>query len=186
MKKIITLVLLLLSCTIQAEAWAESDATQLTATCIACHGKQGISGNTLWPNLAGQQVDYLIKEMTAFRDGKRVDPVMSAAFLKGFTDQQVADIAKYYSAFPQANTDSKADTTAGRHVRAYCVSCHGMSGNTVNSLWPNLAGQQAGYLKKQLLDYKAGRRIHPIMQVIANELSDQQIADVAKYYSQQK
>ena len=59
-----------------------------------------------------------------------------------------------------------------------------MNGITVSSIWANLAGQKEGYLKKQLLDYKYGRREHPIMQVIAGELSDQQIADVAKYYSQ--
>ena len=59
-----------------------------------------------------------------------------------------------------------------------------MNGITVTSVWPNIAAQQEGYLKKQLLDYKSGKREHPIMAVITSELTEEQIAAVAKYYSQ--
>lgn len=183
MNKIALTLLIIMAGSLPANA--QDEAANMTAACIACHGVKGISTNTNWPNLAGQQVDYLIKEMTAFRDGTRSDPVMAAALLQGFDDEQIAAVAEYFSSLPAAEPDSAKGSSAGQNVRAFCVSCHGMDGTTVSSLWPNLAGQQAGYLKKQLLDYKAGRRQHPIMQVIANELSDQQIADVAEYYSQQ-
>jgi cytochrome c553 len=59
-----------------------------------------------------------------------------------------------------------------------------MTGISVTGLWPNIAGQQAGYLKKQLLDYKSGLRVHTSMQVIAGELTEQQIIDVAEYYAE--
>jgi cytochrome c553 len=48
------------------------------AVCAACHGPNGVSANPQWPNLAGQKDLYLIKQMKAFRDGTRVDPLMSA------------------------------------------------------------------------------------------------------------
>lgn len=155
----------------------------LVAPCAVCHGAEGVSSSEQWPNLAGQQVDYLIAEMTAFRDGTRVDPLMSIN-LKNFTDKQIVETAQYFSALPASQQVSGTINEAGRNVRAHCISCHGMTGNTVTSAWPNLAGQKAAYLKKQLMDFKSGARKAPIMEVIAKELTDQQIADVAQYFSQ--
>ena len=71
-----------------------------------------------------------------------------------------------------------------KNVRAYCISCHGKHGITVNEEWPNLAGQQKDYLQKQLLAFRDGTRNGPIMQVIAKELNEAQIEAVAEYYSQ--
>lgn len=163
---------------------ALAEAPKLSASCVACHGENGISSNTDWPNLAGQQPGYLAKEMIAFRDGTRVNAAMPAELLRGVSDQQIQELAAYYSQLEKATPISKTDTSAGLRVRAQCVSCHGMDGNTVSPMWANLAGQQEGYLIKQLMDYKTGQRQHPIMHVIANELTDQQIVDVAKYYNQ--
>ena len=67
-----------------------------TATCVACHGAEGISPNPLWPNLAGQKDQYLIKQMKAFRDGERSDPVMSpmAQILK---EEDIDNVAAFYA-----------------------------------------------------------------------------------------
>ena len=155
-----------------------------SASCVACHGQNGVSSNAIWPNLAGQQRDYLIKEISAFRDGARVDSGMPAALLQDLSDQQIGELAGYFSSLEKATPAPVAAGIPGQNERAYCVSCHGMSGITVSSIWPNLSAQKEGYLHKQLMDYKSGKRQHPIMQVIANELTDEQLADVAKYYSQ--
>ena len=163
---------------------AAEKAPLASASCVACHGQNGVSSNTMWPNLAGQQRDYLVKEISAFRDGKRVDPTMPATLLQGLSDEQVVELADYYSGLAKATPAPVAAGIPGQNERAYCVSCHGMTGITVSSIWPNLSAQKEGYLSKQLVDYKSGKRQHPIMQVIANELTDQQLADVAKYYSQ--
>ncbi len=64
--------------------------------CSACHGSKGISGNPLWPNLAGQQQPYLEKQIKAFRDGDRVEPTMQP-FVMSLSDQDVADIAAHFS-----------------------------------------------------------------------------------------
>lgn len=66
------------------------------AVCVACHGAAGISSNPLWPNLAGQKDQYLIKQMKAFRDGERKDPVM-APMAAGLSDADIANLAAYYA-----------------------------------------------------------------------------------------
>lgn len=64
--------------------------------CAACHGMKGISPNDIWPNLAGQKYGYLVNQIKAFRDGKRVDPSM-APMVSALTDKDIEDIAAYYS-----------------------------------------------------------------------------------------
>ena len=76
---------------------ADADAGKAkSAVCVACHGPAGISSNPLWPNLAGQQDQYLDKQMKAFRDGVRKDPVM-APMAAGLSDEDIANLAAYYS-----------------------------------------------------------------------------------------
>jgi cytochrome c553 len=66
------------------------------ATCAGCHGPAGISSNTMWPSLAGQKEGYLVKQMKAFRDGTRNDPLM-APMAKPLSDSDIDNIAAYYS-----------------------------------------------------------------------------------------
>ena len=67
-----------------------------SAICVACHGPQGISPNTQWPNLAGQQEQYLIKQLKAFRGGDRQDPIMSP-MAAGLSDDDIANLAAWYN-----------------------------------------------------------------------------------------
>ena len=66
------------------------------AACAACHGQVGISSNDEWPNLAGQKETYLIKQITAFREGGRTDALMNS-MVKRLSDKDVADLATYYA-----------------------------------------------------------------------------------------
>ena len=157
----------------------------LVSACIACHGENGVSTMATQPNLAGQKQGYLAQEITKFRDGQRQNPLMDSV-VKNLSNNQIEEIARYFSQQTNPKLADLAQNPGGQHVRARCISCHGMQGFTVNRLWPNLAGQQEDYLAKQLHDFKSGQRTSPIMQVIANELNSQQIADVAQYFSQQK
>ncbi len=70
-----------------------------SASCAACHGAVGISPNTSWPNLAGQQKAYLIKQMKDFRDGKRSDPWMSP-MAKPLSDDDIEDLAVFFNSLP--------------------------------------------------------------------------------------
>ena len=75
---------------------------------------------------------------------------------------------------------------AGKQKAAICVACHGPDGNSNNPSWPNLAGQHAEYIKKQLLDYRNGNRKNDQMAPLAMTLSDQDIDDIAAYYAARK
>ncbi|TNF04720.1 MAG: c-type cytochrome [Gammaproteobacteria bacterium] len=99
MKKMIgTLVFAALSATAgQAVAAGDIDEGKTKAmACAACHGAAGISSNEAWPNLAGQKAGYLVKQLKAFRDGTRNDPVMSS-MSKTLSDPDIDDLAAYYS-----------------------------------------------------------------------------------------
>lgn len=76
------------------------------------------------------------------------------------------------------------DVAAGRRVAVQvCQSCHGMDGIAKLPEAPNLAAQDATYLARQLTAYKSGERQNEQMSVVAQDLTERQIADVAAYYN---
>lgn len=68
---------------------------------------------------------------------------------------------------------------------ATCVGCHGADGNSVVPNFPNLAGQHANYLEKQLKDFRDGFRKDATMVPFAKGLTDQEIKDLAAFYASQ-
>lgn len=90
----ITILGLILSATASATDFAQAKAK--ATSCFGCHGEHGVSVNGLWPNLAGQKKDYLIKQLVAFRAGDRKDPVMNPMAAQ-LNDQDIQDIALYFS-----------------------------------------------------------------------------------------
>ena len=66
------------------------------AMCASCHGATGISISPIWPNLAGQKEQYLVKQIKAFRDGTRQDPMM-APMVAALSDADIDNLAAYYS-----------------------------------------------------------------------------------------
>lgn len=77
------------------------------------------------------------------------------------------------------------DPQAGKQKAAACAGCHGADGNSPSDQFPNLAGQHASYLYEQLHYFKSGKRKSPIMQPQAAGLSDQDMKDLAAYFSSQ-
>jgi len=102
MRKILTLVAFAaLFCNVSTAGAGDAAAGKTkAATCIACHGANGISGNDMWPNLAGQKEGYLVAQMKAFRDGQRSNPMM-APMAAGLSDADIADLAAYFSSLGQ-------------------------------------------------------------------------------------
>jgi cytochrome c553 len=66
------------------------------AMCASCHGAAGISAMDIWPSLAGQKTGYLAKQLKAFRDGSRSDPVMNAQ-AKGLSDADIDNLSAFYN-----------------------------------------------------------------------------------------
>lgn len=82
----------LLSASVTAFAAAPPEA----ATCAGCHGMDGKSVNPAWPNLAGQNKDYLVSAIKAYRDGGRNNPLMSP-MAKPLSDEAIDTLATYFS-----------------------------------------------------------------------------------------
>ena len=80
---------------------------------------------------------------------------------------------------------AKGNAEAGATKAAVCTACHGQNGNSANPEWPSLAGQNAVYITEQLKLFRASHRNNAIMYPLAAGLSDEDIADVAAYFSTQ-
>ena len=95
MKKIIIIALAGLFSLPSLAADAEAGKAK-AMLCAACHGVDGVSMMPLYPNLKGQKDAYLIKQLKAFKDGTRQDPIM-APMAMPLTDTDIENIAAYYS-----------------------------------------------------------------------------------------
>jgi cytochrome c553 len=84
-----------------------------------------------------------------------------------------------------APTAVAGSAEAGSTKAAVCTACHGPNGNSSNPEWPNLAGQNAAYIREQLAMFKAKKRNNPVMFPIVEPMSEQDFADVAAYFSAQ-
>lgn len=99
MKKLFKIFVTVILSAFVSMASAEGDAAagkEKSSNCAACHGADGTSPNDLWPNLAGQKFGYLVKQLKAFREGSRSDPMMSP-MAANLTDEDINDLAAYFS-----------------------------------------------------------------------------------------
>ncbi|PID66293.1 MAG: cytochrome C [Gammaproteobacteria bacterium] len=76
-----------------------------------------------------------------------------------------------------------ADIAAGKAKSAVCAICHGQNGIGTAPIYPNLAGQKAPYLEKQIKAFRDGIRQDPTMKPMVAPLSDEDIANMAAYYA---
>lgn len=82
-----------------------------------------------------------------------------------------------------AGEEGSAD--AGKTKAATCAACHGVTGNSVAPNWPTLAGQDPAYIVRQLMAFKNGERQNAAMVGFASMLSEQDMRDIAAYFSEQ-
>ena len=162
--------------------------------CAACHGADGNSPNPAWPNLAGQNEEYLIKQLMDFKSGKRKNAQMSP-MASPLTSQDVDDLAAYFAAQTHKKSVAKSgDIEMGETLYragnlktgvAACMACHGPTGaGNPAAKYPALAGQHADYTVLQLKAFKDGSRnndANSIMRVIAGKMTDAEIDAVAGY-----
>jgi len=90
-----------------ASGGSEGSALEEIATCVACHGQNGISLSPTWPTLAGQHEDYILHALAQYRDGARKDPVM-APLASALSEDDVKLVARYFSRLDGLET-TKAD-----------------------------------------------------------------------------
>ncbi len=162
--------------------------------CHLCHGMEGESSNAIYPRLAGQNHNYLVKQLKNFRDGKRKSDTMNE-MTKGLLDEEIEALAKYFSSKPALShrVRDKGFSAVGEYLykkgNKYsgipsCKSCHGEFGRGSDDL-PRLAGQHKRYVADQL--HAFGERIrtndNTIMHTIANKLTELEIEALALYVS---
>ena len=82
-----------------------------------------------------------------------------------------------------ADASSGANPPTGKDQATACMACHGPRGISTNPLWPHLAGQSEAYLVGQLKAFKEGSRFDPLMRAQVANLSEQDIKDIAAYFS---
>jgi cytochrome c553 len=174
------------------------------AACVSCHGAQGEGmAPTGFPRIAGQSAYYLGKQLAAYANGARVNPVMEP-IAKALNPHQIRDVSAYYAALgataaPAAPTApatanargaDRARTldTAGDATKAVqaCANCHGPGGSGEPPIYPYLSGQHAAYLTSAMAQWKSGARKTDMsgqMPHIGRQLADADVAALSAYYS---
>ena len=162
--------------------------------CSSCHGMEGRSQNATFPNLAGQQHDYLVAQLHAFRDKTRADP-HAHTYMWGMAakldDATIEGVAKFFAAQTPATGTSQdpALVVAGAEIAKSgiaaeavpaCTACHGDALAGAATV-PRLAGQHREYLGNQLQAFQVNSRANEMMHQNAKNLTPQQIRAVTAY-----
>lgn len=164
----------------------------LLQTCFACHGANGISTTPVTPSLAAQPAFYVTAQLAQFVAGKRKSEVM-APMAKTVAAGEVRALAEAIENLPPPPPASATDSSSyerGKAVvaREHCDSCHQPDFSGIENA-PRLAHQREDYLRKALLDFRAGARVgygEPVMPAVAAALSEPEIADLAHYLAHLK
>jgi cytochrome c553 len=82
-----------------------------------------------------------------------------------------------------ASSAIAGDPVLGRKVASKCIACHGVDGQSKNPEAPHISGQMERYIIKALKRYQSGEREDPQMSMIVKQLKDDDMANVAAYYS---
>ena len=184
-------------CLLPAFVLAAGDAAagkQKAQTCAACHGLDGNSTNPVWPNLAGQHAEYLMKQLRDFKNGKRDNAQMSP-MAANLSDQDMQDLAAHFSAQKaKPGTADPALVELGQKIyRAgnseagvpACMACHGPAGRgNPAALYPAVGGQHNAYSQSQLKAFREGLRTNDpkeIMRTIVGRMTDEEIKAVSEY-----
>lgn len=189
-----SLVLAVSSIGVQAAGDAAAGERK-SAVCAACHGADGNSELGSNPKLAGQNVRYLVKQMTDIKEGNRTVALMTG-LLDNMSEQDLEDIAAYYAS--QEHTLQGADPALvelGSTIYrggiadlgvAACTACHGPSGDGVAQAgFPSVSGQHAEYTATQLKAFRSGERANDgdsaPMRTVSERLTDREIEALASY-----
>ena len=170
--------------------------------CGSCHGVDGDGNSIKFPRLAGQRPEYLIKQLTDFRMGRRRnDGSQMQASATELGEADLKRVAEWFASqtppWPQPTMNDEVDLSRIRKLVVEgsgsvpaCRSCHHSkpaerAGPSVVA--PRIAGQRDFYIAKQLADFRTGERDNDagkLMRRIANGLSAADIAGLAMYLSQ--
>ena len=179
-------------------AFAQADEARAKkiagGSCFLCHGAQGESTSEVFPRLAGQNAEYVAKQLNAFKNGQRKSSAMTEMVAK-LTHEEMLALGKYYEKFSLPREEAKEPQLAamGRYIYhngnkfsgvPSCVSCHGQNAEGSANL-PRLATQFSGYIHTQLKSFNKRDRTNDnaVMHVVAEKMTELEMAAVAEYVS---
>lgn len=160
--------------------------------CILCHGREGESASAVYPRLAAQHPEYLLKQLKDFRDGRRKSDTMNG-MVKDLKDDEFAGLASWFGS-RKAVFRSTRDTdlaAVGKYLFANgnafsgvpaCSTCHGDNGHGTQQL-PRLAGQHPSYLEVQLKEFgnRARTNDNTVMHSVASKLTELETRALSVY-----
>ncbi len=160
--------------------------------CVSCHDVDGNSVAPLFPKLAGQHAEYMLKQLKEFAADRRTSPVMKPIVERLSADEMVA--VTVYFASQQTSPGRVEDSSMleiGQRVFEQgnpelgvpsCAGCHGTNG-VGNARYPRIAGQHTVYVLDQMRHFADGSRTNDrrLMQTIARRLGETETRAVAEY-----
>ena len=170
---------------------AKGQATS-TSVCAACHTNDGSRGSAANPILQGQHPEYLVKQLSEFKSGKRANPIMSG-MAAPLSEADMKNVSAFYAskvAKPGFAKNKDLVTLGEKIYRGgiadrmipACAGCHSPTGAGIPAQYPRLAGQHADYTEAQLVAFRSGARSNSVpMSGVAAKLNDREIKAVADY-----
>ena len=159
-----------------------------------CHGAEGESASEVFPRLAGQNAEYIAKQLENFKSGKRKSSAM-APMVAELSPDDMAALGRFYGSRPPHKEAPKDAPLAavGQYIYSQgnrfsgvpaCASCHGPDGAGSNAL-PRLAGQHAAYLDNQLKQFNKRERNNDnaVMHTVVEKMTPLEMAAVSEYLS---
>ena len=181
--------------------YAKETSDIVRTQCSTCHGADGNTTSDLYPILAGQNQEYIVNQLKAYRDKTRTN-LNAQRFMQGIavrlTDEEINNLAQYYSSLKPIHKHRITDAVkyeAGREIFLKgntekgipaCAACHGEKALGNQSI-PSLAGQNAGYLKRQFAVFHTNERpsASSTMQQFVKNLDDMEVNALAEYLQAQ-
>lgn len=182
----------------------------MTKTCMACHGKDGRKAMLDYPNLAGQDEKYMITQINAIIEGKRLgshdatgnprSQGMRGALIRAvdgkpsISQEEIKLVSKWLAKqepadlMPPKEPLDPASVEAGKDLfKKKCKSCHGKEGKKPLKGYPYVAGQKRAYILTQMQDIKTKARTGgktAAMYGVIKKMSDADFESLADYLSQ--
>ncbi len=163
-----------------------------TTVCAACHSADGSRGMPIYPILQGQHPEYLVKQLTEFKEGKRKNAIMNG-MAAALSPEDMRNVAAFYASKKAKDGVTKNKDLVALGEKIYrggiakkgvpaCAGCHSPNGAGIPAQFPRLAGQHSDYIKTQLTSFRQGERANSAqMSAIGANLSDKEIEALSDY-----
>lgn len=193
----VILILILMPAAALAQTGDPEAGRDKAGVCAACHGMDGNSQVAIWPRIAGQHEDYVVRQTRMVRDQQR-DVAQMYPIVMNLSDEDIADISAWYASQtikPGVADESLVET--GRKLYhggntdsgvPACMACHGPSGHGIPGTgFPMVRAQHADYIADRLRRYRNGETnggddpYSRIMVAVAAALTDAEIEAVSSY-----